>query len=139
MAKHRNAPVAVEVEEARIARIGRGLIPINRHTRRGLMDEERVFCGKCRFYRRAGGRKMNNRILHVADDRVMFATQGIRAVKKVTYQSRGEKARQSLEVDYKGMTETVGYGSNEGARDAMYDALVDAMPKCQRIRTSTEE
>ena len=69
--------------------------------------------------------------LYVADDKALVTTQGLRWVSK-TEHHYGERSTWSIEVAYKGQTKAIAY-EDQASRDAMYDAIVAAMPKCAKI------
>ena len=79
--------------------------------------------------------------LFIADERVAFAIQGIRAIIKETdiiATNSDVRYLYSIRVEYEGLTESVEYGYDLESRDAIFDALVDAMP-VKRVKKTKED
>ena len=76
-------------------------------------------------------------ILYVADEKAIYATQGLRMATKLNEARATYPTRFYLEVEYKGLTRRVRY-SSESKRNAAFDALKAALPKCNDISTGGE-
>jgi len=77
---------------------------------------------------------MSENVLYVADSDAVIAIAGIRTVTKadVQYTASSRQNEYRIIVTYKGLERMIIY-SDAQARDATYNAIVEAMPKCKRV------